>query len=108
MTVDKAALLTPHLGEDKHEIPGFGTVRIRSLSREEALELRSRPDADGSGGDRWVLARCLLDPVLTEDEVGIWQANSPPMEIQAVCDAIRDLSGLGVGAAKSGVSGVRE
>ena len=55
-----------------------------------------------------MLARCLLDPVLTEDEVGIWQANSPPMEIQAVCDAIRDLSGLGVGAAKSGVSGVRE
>ncbi len=55
-----------------------------------------------------MLSRCLLDPVLTEDEVKVWQENSPPMEIQGVCDAIRDLSGMGEGAAKSSVPGVRE
>ena len=40
MTVDKAALLTPHLGSDKYEIPGFGVVRIRGLSIDEVREMR--------------------------------------------------------------------
>lgn len=105
MTLDKAALLTRRLGEVEHEIPGFGTVRVRGMSREELLEWRSLDDVIG---DRKVLAACLLDPVLTEDEVETWQKHSSPLEIQGVLNAIRDLSGLGEGATKSGVSGVRE
>ena len=106
--MDKEALFERRLGEGKHEIEGVITLRIRGYSRIEALELQAQPDANGAVGDRWMLARCILHPVLTEDEIKVWQENSPPMEIQAVCNAIRDLSGMGPGAAKSGVSGVRE
>lgn len=105
MTVDKVSLLARRLGEGEHEIPGFGTVRVRGMSREELLEWRS---LDAAVGDRKVLAACLLDPVLTEDEVATWQKHSSPLEIEGVLEAIRDLSGLGEGATKSGVSGVRE
>ena len=105
MTLDKSALLARRLGEGEHEIPGFGTVRVRAMSREELLEWRS---LDGAVGDRKMLAACLLDPVLTEDEVATWEKNASPAEIKGVVDVIIELSGLGEGATKSGVSGVRE
>lgn len=105
MTLDKASLLARRLGEGEHEIPGFGTVRVRGMSREELLQWRS---LDGAVGDRKMLAACLLDPVLTEDEVATWEKHATPMEIKGVVDAILNLSGMGEGASKSGVSGVRE
>ena len=103
--LDKNALLARRLGEGEHEIPGFGTVRVRGMSREELLEWRN---LDGAVGDRKMLAACLLDPVLTEDEVAIWEKHATPAEIKGVVDVILELSGLGKGATKSGVSGVRE
>ena len=103
--LDKNALLDRRLGEGEYEIPGFGTVMFSGMSRIEALDWQSLYAADG---DRKVLAACLLDPVLTEDEVATWQKHSSPLEIEGVLEAIRDLSGLGKGATKSGVPGVRE
>lgn len=107
MTVDKAALLACRLGEGKHEIDGVGTVRIRGLSRAEVVELQAL-DGGVAAADRRMLSRALVEPALTEDEVATWQANSPPHEIEALTLAIAELSGMGVGAAKSGVSGIRE
>ena len=104
MTVDKAALLARRLGEGKHEIEGVGTVVIRGLSRAEVLTLQGL-DGGTAASDRRMLALALVDPVLTEDEVKVWQENSVPGEIEALTVAIAELSGLGVGAAKSGVSG---
>lgn len=104
MTVDKAALLARRLGEGEHEIPGFGTVRFRGLSRAEVLALRELSDVQAA--DRKLVAAALVDPALTEDEVKIWQENSHPSEIEDLTTAIINLSGLGVGAAKSGVPGV--
>jgi len=102
--IDKSALLARRLGEGEHEIPGFGTVRIRGLSRAELLALQGL-DGGVLASDRRMLSLALLDPELTEDEVKIWQENSLPQEIEALTVAIAELSGLGVGAAKSGVSG---
>jgi hypothetical protein len=104
MTLDKATLLARRIGEGEHEIPGFGTVRIRGLSRAEVIDLQKISDVAAS--DRRMVSLCLLDPVLTEDEVGIWQVNSGPMEIEDLTVAIRDLSGMGKGAQKSGVPSV--
>jgi hypothetical protein len=101
MSVDKAALLARRLGEGEHEIPGFGTVKIRALSRADVIEIQSLTDVAES--DRKTLARALVDPALTEDEVKIWQEHSLPLEIERVIDAIRDLSGMGKDAGKSGV-----
>ena len=102
--IDKKALLARRLGEGDHEIEGVGTVRIRGLSRAEILELQAL-----AGGtlisDRRMVSLALVDPKLTEDEVKTWQENSAPGEIEALTVAIAELSGLGVGAAKSGLSG---
>ena len=102
--IDKAALLVRWLGVGDHEIEGVGTVRIRGLSRAELLELQTL-----AGGalisDRRMVSLALVDPKLTEDEVKTWQENSAPGEIEALTVAIAELSGLGVGAAKSGVPG---
>jgi hypothetical protein len=99
--VDKNALLAPRLGEGEHEVPGVGTVRLRGLSRAEVLEARTL--ADTAAADRFMVSRALLDPKLTEAEVATWAANSGPKEIEDLTGAIVELSGMGTGAAKSGV-----
>lgn len=99
----KAALLTPRLGEGEHVVEGVGTVRIRGLSRAEVLALQKVGDVAAT--DRRMLSLALVEPELTEAEVGEWQAASGPMEIERLTEAIRDLSGMGVGASKSGVPG---
>lgn len=104
--IDKAALLAFRLGDGEHEIPDVGTVRIRGLSRAEVLAAQKLGDVLAS--DRFMVSRALLEPTLTEDEVGAWQDSSGAGEIEALTVAIAALSGLGAGAAKSGVSGVRE
>jgi hypothetical protein len=102
--VDKAALLARRLGEGKHEIPGVGSVRIRGLSRAEILGLQAL-DGGTAVSDRRMVSLALVDPPLTEDEVRIWQENSTADEIEQLTVAIAELSGMGVGAAKSGVPG---
>jgi len=104
--VDKGALLAPRLGEDTHEIEGVGTVRIRGLSRAEVLAAQKLGDVAKS--DRFMVSRALLEPTLTEADVQAWQESSSAGEIEGLTVAIATLSGLGVGASKSGVSGVRE
>ena len=104
--IDKTALLGRRLGEDKHEIEGVGTVRIRGLSRAEVIELQAL-EGGTAASDRRMVSWALIDPPLTEDEVRIWQENSAAGEIEALTLAIAALSGLDVGAAKSGVSSVR-
>lgn len=102
----KAALLARRLGEGEYEIEGVGTVRIRGLSRAEVLELRKLDDV--AEFDRQLVSTALVEPALTVDEVKTWQENSGPLEIERLVDAIRELSGLNEGAAKSGVPSVRE
>lgn len=99
--MDKGKLIHPRdawpTGEV--EIAGVGKVKIRALTRGEALQVRALSH-DPVLFDRKLCAFCLTDPVLTEDEVGEWQANTLPAEIERVTDAIFALSGLKDGAAK--------
>lgn len=107
MTLDKASLLARRLGDGEHEIPGFGTVKIRGLSRAEVLELQTI-EGGAAVTDRRMVALAMVEPALTEDEVRIWQENSHPHEIEGLTLAIAELSGMGAGAPKSGISRVRE
>ena len=114
----KARLLAPRantdsgLPEDAVEVDGMGTVHVRGLSRGEVFMMqKSRADGGIKTEDAWerrMLAIGLVAPAMTEDEVGTWQRVSPAGEMEPVAAKIRDLSGLGEGADKSGVSGVRE
>lgn len=104
--MDKADLLRRRLPEREVELPGVGTVRVRGLTRAEALEVQKR-QGDVAAMERLILSLGLVDPVLTEDEVGEWYAAAPAGELEPVSQAIVDLSGLGEGATKSGVPPVR-
>lgn len=107
MAVTKADLLKQRFGQEPIEIPGVGEVRIRALSRAEALELQG-VELPVAEMERKLLSLALVEPKLTEAEVGEWQAASPAGELQPVVTAITRLSGLEPTAAKEAVKSFRD
>lgn len=100
----KARLLSPRVETDEVEIPGIGTVKVRGLSRGEVFAVQKV--AKGTGDmECKILARALIDPEMTEDEVRQWQDASPAGELERVSDRVNQLSGLSEGAEKSGLPG---
>lgn len=91
--MDKNKLFSRRIAEDDVEIPGVGTVRIRALSREEALAVRDKR-MPIEQLERKVLSAAMVDPKLTADEVAQWQAASSAGEIERVMHAILELSGM--------------
>jgi hypothetical protein len=89
--VDKALLLAPRLAQDEVQVPGVGAVKVRGLTRAEVAKIGNR---DGLEAERMAISLAMVDPVLTEDEVGQWQESAPAMEIQPVLVRINELSGL--------------
>lgn len=100
MTFDKELLFKSSLPEAEVEIPGKGTVRVRALTHDEALGIskgiRSEADAHDRRAqiERRMLALAMVDPPMTEDEVGRWQKASVAGEIEPVGKAIQRLSGM--------------
>jgi hypothetical protein len=82
-------------------LPGGKRVRVRGLSRYELLSLgKGAEDADEI--ERRQVAACLLIPTVTPAQVGQWQKGTLPHgTLKLISETIRDLSGLGKGAAKS-------
>jgi hypothetical protein len=106
MTVDKEALFKARLPEAEVEVPGLGSVRVRALSRAEAMSVQQM---NGTGAiERRILHLALVDPELTEAEVGQWQKVSPAGELEPVTDKITELSGMEQGAAKEAYLGFEE
>jgi hypothetical protein len=98
--VDKSILLKSRLPEADVDIPGVGTIRVRGLSRAEVLLTRKATDDEHVDGprvltlERKMLAAAMIDPKLTEDEVGQWQRASGAGELHPVILKIQELSGL--------------
>lgn len=92
--IDKDTLLKGRLPEREVDIPGVGTVRVRALSRLEALGMRKVPEDDAAAVERYMLRHGLVEPVLTPEEIVQWQEASPAGELDPVTDAIADLSGV--------------
>lgn len=98
--MDKGALFKARLPEDVVDVPGIGAVRVRGLSRIDLLTIH-RADTSAPGAfERMLLARAMIDPELTEEEVGQWQEASSPHEIEAVASVVTRLSALHKDAAK--------
>lgn len=105
--VTKSALLAKRFGVHDVEVKGVGIVQVRPLSRAEALELQG-VELPVAEIERRLLAKALVSPKLTEDEVGRWQANSPADEIEPVANEIARLSGMVSEAAKEAVKTFRD
>ena len=96
--ISKEQLLKAALAESAVEIPGRGTVRVRSLTRAEALRVSS---ADAYDAEVIALTGGLVDPALTAEEVRQLLDATGADELQPVVDEIMRLSGMGEGAQKS-------
>lgn len=90
--MDKELLFKARLQERDVVVDGVGTVRVRALTRKEALSFKGEHDPEEL--EVRLLATAIVDPKLTEDEVRRWQDASPAGELQVVADAIVDLSGM--------------
>lgn len=111
--MDKELLFAPRLPESDVEVPGLGTVRVRGLSRAEVMVVRKATDTEQMDGpralvlERKMLAAAMVDPELTEAEVGRWQQASTAGELEPVTRKIQELSGLLEGSAKEAVKTFR-
>lgn len=82
-------------------LPSTGRrVRVRGLTRHELLA-NGKDGADALTVEARNLAATLVDPVLTVDQAAQWQRAAPAGELAPVVTAIRRLTGLDEGAAKS-------
>lgn len=100
MTVTKDLLLKPRLPEADVDLPGVGSVRVRGLSRAEGIEVQKLIDKGWDRMERKLLSLAMVDPPLTEAEVGEWQQASVGGEIEPVTQHVMELSGLMQGADK--------
>lgn len=104
--IDKDSFLKPLLPEKDVDLPGLGTVRVRGLSRAEAVRL-AEVKGDTPKLECRILSYGLVDPVLTADELFDWYDRAPSGWVDLIVNAITALSAIDEGAAKSGVPGVR-
>lgn len=96
-------------GEEDFTMPSGAVVRVRGLSRGEVY-LMQKTKADGgiqdeAAWERRMVHLALLQPELTEEQVGEWQQGPAGGDLEELTDKIRELSKLGQGAEKSGVQG---
>jgi len=109
MTVDKAALLTKLAQGDTREVQlpsGLGSVKVRALTRKEALGFEGEHDA--TDAEAKLLAVALVEPKLTEDEIRQWQAVATAGELTPVVDAVLELSGMTADAPKEAARRFRD
>jgi hypothetical protein len=101
--IEKELLFKARLAEEDYDIPDVGTVRIRILSWDEcaAFEKWAQTGRDGIEVYRRILATALVDPILTEEEVGEWMRVAPAGEIENLARHVIRISGLVEGAQKS-------
>lgn len=101
--VDKAALLTGGgaFGVKSVPLAGKGLIKIRPLSRAEAVELYDQ-EMNAGEMERAVLHRACVEPTFTMAEAEQWQEHSGAGgDILTVVNAILELSGMQIGAGKA-------
>jgi len=74
-------------------IPGVGTITVRAITRFEQMVFSKAAAGDVTVFDRKQLAAALIDPELSEDEVGRWMEAAPAGEISIIVGIIGELSG---------------
>ena len=90
------------LPKEDHELADGTLVRLRALSRAEVLRIQTVGKDKPLELERLTLAAGMVIPRMTAEQVATWQGNDPAGgDIGRVMEKIRDLSGLGEGAAKA-------
>jgi hypothetical protein len=99
---DKATLLASRgIGLVSVPLDGIGEVKVRPLTRAEALGIEGEHDA--ADVEVIILGLALVEPRLSEDEIRQWQKVAPAGELQPVVNAILRASGMEQDAPKRAV-----
>lgn len=89
-----------------------GDIVVRPLSRAEVLALKAERAAGMTLAEfeAHMVSHAMVTPAMTPAEVAVWQAASKAggTVLDEVIETITDISGMGQGASKSGVSGAGE
>lgn len=102
--LDKDKLLGPRettaSGFPEADVPvaNMGIVHVRGLSRIEGFLLQKIDNLEIR--ERKMLALAMVDPVMSEHEVGTWQVMAASGELDPVAAKVLELSGQGDNAAK--------
>lgn len=103
--IEKATLLAGYLPSRDVPLPsGGGTVKVRGLTRHEAVELQRAAGEDVAELEIGACAAGMLEPKLTQDEVRAWRLATIAADVQAVAGAISELSNLDEQAGKGPTS----
>lgn len=108
----KDALLQAFIPTEDVQLPsGRGTVKVRGLTRWEAVETQADVDEDTPAAqmlmERRALARGLVEPQLTEDEAEAWQRSGLAADVAAVARRISELSNMDAAGGKGPTSPLR-
>lgn len=98
------ALLRARLDEDLVDV-GDGVVRVRALTRAEAVRVRASGDGPAEQ-EPMILLLGVVEPKLTEADVKAWMDNAPAGDIQPVIVRIADLSGMAETSGKEATKSV--
>lgn len=102
--MDKSTFLARRKPRTREVGTEVGTLIVRALTRDEVKALDKHKDSDDH--DLRIIHAGITDPAgLNLDEVKEWASAVPVSEYLDVLRAINELSGVGEGAAKSGLPG---
>jgi len=102
MAVSLDDLLAPRLPEEDVTLPGVGLVRVRALSRADAVALgeAARSDEEGHGFEAYLLAATVAAPAMTVEQAAGWRRSARTGEVALVVRAANRLAALDPDAAK--------
>jgi hypothetical protein len=95
-------ILAKTRGEETVELKSGGSVRVRGLSRNEALAVQ---ECEGTAArDNLMISLGMIEPKLSVEDVAAWADAGSAGDAADVGETIGQLSGFREGAGKSGVS----
>lgn len=109
--VDVDALLADEAGFATAvvDIPGFGSMEVRELSRAElrrVYSLHEQTPGDVGPAETFMVHKALVDPPMTLDQVERWASKPSGKHMGLLVDRVNELSGVVEGAAKEATKSV--
>ena len=98
-------ILAKATGGEVVNLPSGGQVKVRGLTRDEALELQEREGT--AARDNYCIATGMVEPRLSEEEVAELAKQAPAGDMVEISRAVSRLSGMSEGAGKSGPTAPR-
>lgn len=106
MVLSKEDLLKVTFGVEEFDVPGIGPVKVRALTRSEALQVKGK-ELPVAEVEQKLLAWAMVEPALSEEDVKAWQDVVPAGLLEPLVDKIAVMSGMKKEAPKAAYADFR-